>query len=159
MCVHCLGTRQDRRDSRPLRQPTTGEPWWAQDACRTSRLNTQADITTSLCSLCAFDCMLKSSLFSLHIRASSWCTTSQTRSPLRTSRTGWRASKKWGLFYLFSHLKHFQGFTLSLCCHEPLLTGLLNKMMFLKGQKYSTAQRLMKWHIFSSPNIFVVKEQ
>lgn len=33
----------------------------------------------------------------LCVRASSWCMTSQTRSPLKTSRTGWRASKKWDI--------------------------------------------------------------
>lgn len=33
----------------------------------------------------------------LCVRASSWCTTSQTTSHTKTFRTGWRASKKWGL--------------------------------------------------------------
>lgn len=37
--------------------------------------------------------------FRLHChRASSWCMTSLTRSPSKTSRTGWRASKRWGHF-------------------------------------------------------------
>lgn len=32
VCVLCAGTRQGRRGSRPSRQPTTEEPWWAQAA-------------------------------------------------------------------------------------------------------------------------------
>lgn len=51
----CAGTQLDRRGSRPLQQPTTEGPWWAQDACRTSRLDNQADITGPLCWLCTFD--------------------------------------------------------------------------------------------------------
>lgn len=63
VCVLCVGTQQGRRGSRPLRQPTTEEPWWAQDACRTSRLDNRADITAPLCWLCTFHWLLKSSLF------------------------------------------------------------------------------------------------
>ena len=55
MRVLCVGTQQGRRGSRPLQQPTTEEPWWAQDACKTSRLDNQGDITAPLCSLCTFD--------------------------------------------------------------------------------------------------------
>lgn len=88
VCALCAGTQQGRRGSRPSQQPTTEEPWWAQDPAEPAYC----------CALSVpLHSHLLSSLFarSLCGRASSWCTTSQTRSPSKTYRTGWRASKKW----------------------------------------------------------------
>lgn len=70
--VLCAGTQQDRRGLRPSQQRTTEEPWWEQEANRTSRLDNQLGIAASLCSLWAFGWLITSCLLvPIYLRSAS----------------------------------------------------------------------------------------
>ena len=104
-----IGTLLDRSASTPSPHPTTGEPWWAivSHAGHMSYIVTlsmhchwvckQMSIPIVLCTsqpriFVSFVIMTLVTTF-IVFRESSWCTTSQARSPLTTSPNGYRILK------------------------------------------------------------------